>query len=630
MAAVASSRPRSRAVLVRWLSVVVVTLVVIQNAWVCDDAFITLRVADHFWAGHGLVFNEGWRVQVFTHPAWLGVLAVVYGGLGSGFWAALVCGVATTAAALWVGLFRIARAHVAVLVAVTLVGSRAFIDYSTSGLENPLTHLVVAMAVWVYLGRANRRRAFTWIAGLTGVAFLCRPDAPLLLVPLALAAGWQARQRGASVRALVRACAWGVLPVLAWELLSLVYYGALVPNTALAKLGADLPRHQVWIQGGHYLLETTIGDRVTAVGVVGGAVLCWARRHTRPFALGAMLYLLYVVWIGGDFMAGRFLTAPLWLVALGVARRRVPPRLLVVASVGLLTMSLLGVRSPLLTGPSSVETVPRRPSHGIADERAHYAAAASLWAWSPGTSLPRHRWRELGEAGPDDGSRVAVFSTMGYYGFFADLELHVVDGFALGDPLLARLPALRRLSWRPGHLSRPVPAGYVDALRHDDSSYIDDPAVRELFEALELVHRGPLWSGARWAAIWGLHTGVYTDAIDRDRYHFFELKRVQARRVLRRGKALRIRDAGLRIAGLVSGQPLELVIEPPVDVELRWLGGDDIVATEEQAAAERLVVTVAAGADGLHVVPMDMGGQRSLSIAVRELDAAKNDEPRAR
>lgn len=617
MAPVASSRPRSRAVLVRWLSAVVVTLVVIQNAWICDDAFITLRVADHALAGRGLVFNEGWRVQAYTHPAWLLLLTVVHGGLGSGFWTAIVCSVATTAVALWLGLFRIARVPVVVVLAAALVGSRAFVDYSTSGLENPLTHLLLALAAGAYLGRAHRRRAFERIAGLTGIAFLCRPDAPLLLLPLAIAAGWQARRRGASVRALGRGVALGVVPVLAWEVFSLVYYGALVPNTALAKLGAGLPRHEVWIQGGRYLLDTAMHDPVTAVGAVVGTVGCLAQRRTRPFAVGAVVYVLYVVWIGGDFMAGRLLTAPLWLVALGMARRRVSPRAVAVGSVGLVITSLLGARSPLYTGPGSVEAEPPKPRHGIADERAHYAAAASLWAWSPGVSLPRHRWRELGEAGPKDGSRVAVFSTMGYYGYFADPGVHVVDGFALADPLLARLPTLRRLQWRPGHLSRPLPEGYLEALRDEDASRIEDPAVRELFEALQLVHRGPLWSGERWAAIGGLLRGRYDAAIDRERYRFFEVQRVRVDRVVRRRAPLRVRDAGVRIEGLVAGRGLVIAIEPAVEVELRWLRGEEVVATEVRSAAERLEVWVAAGIDGLHVVPLSMGGQRSLPVVVR-------------
>jgi hypothetical protein len=163
-----------------------------------------------------------------------------------------------------------------------------------------------------------------------------------------------------------------------------------------------------------------------------------------------------------------------------------------------------------------------------------------------------------------------------------------------------------------------MPDGNLEALGRDDSSYIEDPAVRELYEALDLVHRGPLWSAARWGAIWGLHTGVYTAAIDRERYVLFETKRVQASRVVRAREPLRIRDAGLRIDGLVAGQALELVIEPPVAVELRWHEGSEVVATEPRAAAGRVLVTVGEGADGLHVLPQDMGGRRSLTIAVHE------------
>jgi len=597
----------------------VVVAVVIQNAWVCDDAFITLRVVDHAWAGRGLVFNEGWRVQVYTHPAWMLGLAVVYGLLGSGFWSALLCGVGTSAAALWLGLCRIARGRAVLVVAAALAGSRAFIDYSTSGLENPLTHLVTAMAVWAYLGDVRRGRAFARIAGWTGVAFLCRPDAPLALAPLALAAAMQARDRGVPLRALVRASVWGLVPLLSWELCSLVYYGAWVPNTALAKLGTGLPRTELLAQGGRYLLDTAIADRVTLVAILGGAAWCWTRRHNRPLVMGAALYLAYVVSIGGGFMAGRFLTLPLWLLTLGVARRRIGPRPAALLGLGLVVMSLLGARSPLRTGPGSVEAEPPSPRWGIADERAHYAAASSLWAWSPGTSLPDHPWRRQGEQGPKDGSRVTVFDTMGYYGFFASPGRHVVDRIALGDPLLARLPPLRRLDWRPGHMARPLPRGYLDALEHDDSSRVRDPAVRALYEALEHVHRGPLWSSQRWSAILDLHTGALTDAIDRERYQFFSTIRVEARRILPRREPTRVRDTGLRIDGLQPGRALLLLVDPPVNVELRWLHGDERITTQVHPGGAT-TVRVPDGADGLHVVPLHMGGARSLLVGLDPAD----------
>jgi arabinofuranosyltransferase len=43
-------------------------VVLVRTAWMCDDAFITLRTVDNFVQGYGLVWNVGERVQVYTHP----------------------------------------------------------------------------------------------------------------------------------------------------------------------------------------------------------------------------------------------------------------------------------------------------------------------------------------------------------------------------------------------------------------------------------------------------------------------------------------------------------------------------------------------------------------------------------
>ncbi|MDP7573157.1 MAG: hypothetical protein QF391_16270, partial [Myxococcota bacterium] len=45
--------------------------VVIAQAWVSDDAFITFRVIDNFVHGYGLRWNVDERVEVYTHPLWL-------------------------------------------------------------------------------------------------------------------------------------------------------------------------------------------------------------------------------------------------------------------------------------------------------------------------------------------------------------------------------------------------------------------------------------------------------------------------------------------------------------------------------------------------------------------------------
>ena len=61
------------------LTSVVFALVVLKTAWLADDALITLRVAANWLQGFGPVWNVGERVQVYTHPLWLLVLAAASG-----------------------------------------------------------------------------------------------------------------------------------------------------------------------------------------------------------------------------------------------------------------------------------------------------------------------------------------------------------------------------------------------------------------------------------------------------------------------------------------------------------------------------------------------------------------------
>ncbi len=54
-------------------------------------------------------------------------------------------------------------------------------------------------------------------------------------------------------------------------------------------------------------------DPITLIGLVLGigSALFLGNDVIRAGAIGALLYLAYVVWIGGDFMAGRFMAGPL-------------------------------------------------------------------------------------------------------------------------------------------------------------------------------------------------------------------------------------------------------------------------------------------------------------------------------
>ena len=73
---------------------------VLKDAWVCDDAYITFRHVDHLWLGHGLQWNVGERVQGSTHPLWLLLLALLQPVTGEPFWSALGLGLVCTTGAL--------------------------------------------------------------------------------------------------------------------------------------------------------------------------------------------------------------------------------------------------------------------------------------------------------------------------------------------------------------------------------------------------------------------------------------------------------------------------------------------------------------------------------------------------
>ena len=118
------------------------------------------------------------------------------------------------------------------------------------------------------------------------------------------------RGPGRGIRALPLAL--GLLPVALWTLFSLIYYGSPVPNTALAKLNLDIPAAALLGQGLLYALDLLRNDPITAVLIVTGVTIALWRGGAgdRLAALGIALYLVYVLRIGGDFMAGRFFAAP--------------------------------------------------------------------------------------------------------------------------------------------------------------------------------------------------------------------------------------------------------------------------------------------------------------------------------
>lgn len=494
-------------------------LVILRAAWMDEDAYITLRTVDNFVHGYGLVWNIGERVQTYTHPLWMFLLTFFYFFTREAFYTSLAVCLATSLAA-FVVLGRLApRLTLSSLAVLSiLVFSKAFVDFSTSGLENPATHLLLACFLLVFLTGEeittwDRRRVY--LLGLIAcLATLNRMDSLLFYAPALLLVLFKRPGRMDTLKWL----ALGFLPFLLWEVFSLVYYGFLVPNTAYAKLGIHVARSNLIEQGYLYLLNSLAWDPITllAIGLAVGWALLAAGWRERSLAIGILFYLFYVAWIGGDYMSGRFLSAAL-LVAVGLLLRAFAGLRLSESLFLLVFVILLGFSSPTPTLTSvdndSLQTRRVSPTVQVNDERSFYFQSAGLLYDKPNTLEPFHEWAIKGQQLRNSGQKVYIFDHVGFYGYFAGPGVYLIDELAITDPLLSHLAPIPDISRAAGHYKRALPEGYVDSVRKKQN-LIADPDLARYYDKILQITRGDIWSWDRFVAIWQVNTGQFDVLLD--------------------------------------------------------------------------------------------------------------------
>ncbi len=498
--------------------VLVALAVLIRTAWVCDDAYITLRVVDNLVHGYGLRWNVDERVAAFSHPLWMLLVSGLYVLTNEGYFTILAVGIVVTLITMtgvaWRGQPSFAASAIPLL---ALLSSKAFVDFSTSGLENPLTDFLLLLFVLAW----NRRDTTARLSRLAVVAALVlmnRTDAGLLLAPaLAVAMVMDARQAG--WRATIGRLAAGMAPLAIWTTFSLLYFGSPVANTAYAKLSTGVPAASSIRQGLYYFDLGFWFDPITllVIAIVPLAIAVKLTRRDWPLVAGVVVSCLYVVRVGGDFMYGRFLVAPFFmsLLILQPLTARLSLASGTLAAGTVLAIALTAPYQPsLLAGARFGARDPANKNlalHGIHDERRWYYPQAGLLRQEHGTLHPNHPWAYDGVNVRASHESVVSRGNIGFYGYFAGPEVHVIDPYALADPLLARLPAVPNS--RIGHFRRLIPAGYPESVR-DQRVQIANPSLAEYYRRLHLITSGPLLSRARLRAILDLNLGRLDYLVD--------------------------------------------------------------------------------------------------------------------
>lgn len=329
----------------------------------------------------------------------------------------------------------------------------------------------------------------------------------------------------------------GFIQLFLWELFSIFYYGFPFPNTAYAKLNTGVPRSGLIEQGLYYFLDSLYLDPLTLSTIITAVIISFVKREREIslIAIGLGLYLIYIIYIGGDFMSGRFLSIPILLSALILLRIEIKSiKTMIVSSIIIIVLGSLSPRPNLLSfpsyslGPKIINAFRFGPkifgmNNGITDERFWYYEHTGLLNNIFQKKIELHPWVQHAKMLKEQNT-ILVKSTVGLFGYYAPREIHIVDQYALTDPLLSKLPATEywligkekpeeEKFWRIGHFARKIPDGYLETIETGEIK-ISNPNLSKYYNKLSVLIKGDLFSWDRLIEIWNFNTGQYSFLLD--------------------------------------------------------------------------------------------------------------------
>ncbi len=425
-------------------------------AWTCDDAYISFRYAQNLVDGHGLVFNLDPAeppVEGYTNFAWNMWLAFgaaigfAWDGLEtwSIFWGCLAHA-ATVALLGYVGWRNSRGAAVVPIAAPAYAASYAAASLAPAGLETAM-FVLLGLCMWL-LSVEQRSGRRLWMLGfLAALAAMTRSDGAIFVASAGLMVlhdAWRARSlRMALAFAAPIALCMG--PYLLWRH---SFYGLWVPITYYAKSvgapnlaqGLDYVVEYVkcyWMALVPSALALLLGPLRSGGASAGGQA--WSGRRARVALLVfALPYVSYVVWVGGDFMFGRFLlpVTPLLLLALDFLTPPMARWRIAVAVVA--TLGMLFRRDP----PYILDY-----AGNVSDNRA--ISVRELTPGLPLTEYARMAGHEMRRLFDGLGVRIGIAGSHANFAFRSNAPVAVECAAGLTDAHIAKLPVPVR--GKPGH-----------------------------------------------------------------------------------------------------------------------------------------------------------------------------------
>lgn len=498
-------------------------VIVVLLGWQSDDSYHGYVMVKHLLEGNGFVYNIGERVCATTSPLYTLSVAIPYFFTREMFFTSMFLDVIYSAAAYFILAFMFCRTKEQINISfLALIGSKAFVSYTTSGLENSLMFLISALFLMQYYShdKFNKKQLF-WLAfTFSGIA-LVRMDLTLMFIPMIVYIFLMKRDN-VSFGSAVGLTFAGLSPFILWELFSLFYYGFLFSNTAYVKIGTGISAIEYIKHGVMYVIYTALDDIVVLIvpaTFILIAVLMKKARYIMP-AAGMVLYGVYVLRIGGDFMMGRHFTVILFVGVCSfvmmqnkekdyfdtIRKSRAIFNFIVLASVIWSFTFGTSIGSQYLYG--------HKYSSYTSDERENYSNTTGFYnnivsLAKTGKLCVQNTWNNQA---PDEIRKYSfpgdiIENAAGILVFY-NSDLYLNDTYCLGDPLMSKLPAIYNPNWRVGHLRRAIPDGYHESIRQG-VNLIKDPDLHEYYDKIRLITRGKLFDSERIKTIINMNLGRY-------------------------------------------------------------------------------------------------------------------------
>lgn len=503
------------------LSVLLGVMIYLKNGWISDDAYIIFRSIEQLFAGNGPNWNPHERVQTFTSPLWFWLLAFTRIFSSNLYLNTMVISLFLWVGTLWI-LRKIFNNDFLLCCSILLFSaSRGFYDYTSSGLENVLAYFFIALYLYLNYNMvqkdaeitASNKKSMIMTLFVYGLIICIRHDLALLLFPITVYSIWRSR-RVFSLKQWASMIIVALFPFILWSLFCLYYYGFPFPNTAYAKINTGIDKILIVKQGMKYLASSFIFDTVTCVIIGTAVIICMKHgkhQRLRFLGYGLVLNLIYIIYVGGDFMQGRFLSYTFLISSIIVLRQIAAVRrnIYKIAACGALLLYLFLYPHTPFSTPLDYQNYSSKLM--VSDERGTYFKRTSLYAYfiryHDSIIFPPHQWSYQGAKFKMRNDRVHVFGNVGFFGYWAGTEKIIIDPLALADPLLSRLPV--QGEWRVGHYLRDIPKGYLKSVE-TDKNLIKDPALNQLYDKIKIITQNDtLLSWHRIKTIMSFNLGAY-------------------------------------------------------------------------------------------------------------------------